>query len=337
MSKIIKSNRVNLSEASYKLSSDVFISKEEYIPKAAPNNNEGDDFSDQELEGQSASDSEYTAEGLIEKAEAAAIEIMDNAQKLADNLIADARQSARELEEEAIENTNQVYENSRKKGNEEGYNTGYNAGYTEGKTIADQLIAEAQAELEEVLAIKKDFIIKDKEFYIDKEAEMIKMVLAIAKKVIGKEIQEFDYIQSLIKEAMKHLNYATDIVIRVSEYDYDAASFAKPKILAMAERIENLEIKIDYALSHGSLMIDTNSGSIDASVKTQLDSIEEMFMNILATSEKEFKEEIAEFPSETVVDVSVAMSGAEEIAQEQYAPEDIATEETDNDNVSEIF
>ncbi len=291
MSKIIKSNRVNLSEASYKLSSDVFISKEEYIPQASSQDEVAEDFSEPaSSEENPVSDIEYTAEALIEKAEAAALEIMDNAQKLADNLIADARQSARELEEEAIENTNQVYENSRKTGKEDGYKEGYDEGYAKGKATADQLIAEAQAELDEVLAIKKQFIIKDKEFYIDKEAEMIKMVLAIAKKVIGKEIQEFDYIESLIQSAMSHLNYATDIVLRVSEYDFDAASFAKPKILAMAERIENLEIKIDYALSQGSLMIDTNTGSIDASVKTQLESVEDMFMNILATSEKEFKQ-----------------------------------------------
>ncbi len=345
MSKIIKSNRVNLSEASYKLSSDVFISKEAYIPKVVPDKEaESEDFSDEENAQNNASDSEYTAEALIEKAEAAAIEIMDNAQKLADNLIADARQSARELEEEAIENTNQVYENSRKKGSEEGYHTGYNEGYAEGKAMADELIAQAQAELEEVLAIKKEFVIKDKEFYIDKEAEMIKMVLEIAKKVIGKEIQEFDYIESLIKEAMKHLNYATDIVIRVSEYDFDAASFAKPKILAMAERIENLEIKIDYALSHGSLMIDTNTGSIDASVKTQLESIEDMFMNILATSEKEFKEEeenaelkpsviSSEAENTPPVISSEAEGEVERTKQEQY----VEPQETENHDVSEIL
>ncbi len=304
MSKIIKSNRVNLSEASYQLSSDVFINKEEYIPKAVSEEDETDTLDEekpeipedeeQEIEDEEAinKELEYSAESLIEKAEAAAIEIMDNAQRLADDLIADARQTARELEEEAIENTNAVYENSKAKGKEDGYNEGYAQGHAEGKAITDKLIAEVQEELEEVLAMKKDLMIKNKEFFIDKEAEMIKMVLTIAKKVIGKEIQEFEYIESLIGEAMKHLNYATDIVLRVSEHDFDAASFARPKILAMAERIESLEIKIDYALEPGSCMIDTNSGSIDAGVKTQLDSIEEMFMNILATSEKEFKEEI---------------------------------------------
>lgn len=282
------------------MSADVFISKEKYLQSNENQENESELLENDSFAVEKKED-DYSPESLIEKAESAAIEIMDNAQKLADDLIAEARQSARELEEEAIENTNAVYENSKKKGKEEGYNIGYAEGYEKGSEEAAELIDRANQELNEALAIKRDLMIKNKEFFIDKEAEMIEMVLAIARKVIGKEIEEINYIESLIREAMKHLNYATDIVLRVSEHDFDAASFAKPKILAMAERIESLEIKIDYALKAGSCMIDTNTGSIDASVETQLASIEEQFRNILIASEKEFQDAAEE---ESVEDVS---------------------------------
>ncbi len=297
MSKIIRSGSLNLKEGKYELSSDIFISKEQYFNdkknKKAKSisfgefSSDGSKQEDEEFDSQDAqvsddeNDESYNAQSLIEQAEKAAIEIMDNAQEVADNLIASARKSARELEEEAIQNTNAIYEDAKNKGMEEGYNIGYQ----EGKEESEVLKEKANQLIDEALAIKEELHIKNKEFLIDAESNVIELVLAISKKVIGKEIQDMDYIEYLVAEAMKHLNYATSIVLRVSEKDYDSASFAKPKILAMAERIESLEIKIDYALQEGSCVIDTSSGSIDASVQSQIDRIEEIFNNILLANE----------------------------------------------------
>ncbi len=310
MSKIIKSGSINLSEGKYELSSDIFISKERFFDVEKKHSAETvifDDFLDEkdeksgkennnELENLDLSElddveevekeEQYSPEDLIEQAENAAIEIMDNAQEAADNLISEARKSARELEEEAIQNTNAVFEDAKNKGREEGYNEGYE----EGKQEAEELKKQANILIDEALEIKENMQSKYKELLIDVEAEIIKLTLAISKKVIGKEIQDLDYIENLVSEAMKHLNYSTSLVLRVSEKDFDAASIAKPKILAMAERIESLDIKIDYALPEGSCLIDTSSGSIDASVQTQIDRIEEIFNNILLANESHLAE-----------------------------------------------
>lgn len=267
MSKLIKSDRVNISDGAYRLSSDVFIAKDEYFVEGKNNINTENYTED-------GNQNYYTPKTLIEQAETAAIEILDKAQEAADELIESAKKSARTLEEEAIGNANEVYENAKNKGKEEGYNLGY----AEGKAKAESLIQEA-------LDIKREIQIKNEEFLINKESEIIKMVLAIARKVIAKEVEDLDYLEALASAAMEHLSYAKTIVLRVAEKDYDAANLVKPKIMAMAERIEKLEIKADYALPAGSCVIDTISGSIDASVQTQLERIEDIFNNILASKE----------------------------------------------------
>ncbi len=298
MSKIIRSNRVNLSEGSYKLSSDVFINKEDYISndenESANEEHDVDSASEKEIDESSEEkekEDSYNAESLIEQAEKAALEIMDNAQVHADKLIEDARESARNLETEAMENANAAYENAKEKGRAEAYEEVYEEAFKQGKEEADLLIEKAKKELDEALEIKRQLHIKNEEFLIGKEQELIEMVLAISKKVIAKEVEDVEYIEVLIGEAMKHLNYANDIVLRVSERDFEAAKLAKPKILAMAERIENLEIKIDYSLSPASCVIDTNSGSIDASVKTQIERIEEIFRDILTAQQSAYIDE----------------------------------------------
>lgn len=299
MSKIIRSNRVNLSEGAYKLSSDVFISKERYAAKRETHDRH-ESFSRAEKQAKKAPEpeEEYGPNYLIEKAEKAALEIMDNAQAVADRLIADARSSARALENEAMQNTGAMYENAKKKGHEEGFEAGFDEGYAEGARQADELIEQANLELEEALEIKRQLHIKRKEFYIQNEAEIINLVLAISKKVIGREISDGNYIESLIEGAMSQLNYATEIVLRVSEHDFDSATLAKPKILAMAERIENLEIKVDYALPQGSCIIDTDTGSIDSSIKTQLEGIEALFNNILMAKDPEGEQGFADGDAE---------------------------------------
>lgn len=293
MSKIIRSNKVNLAEGAYKLSQDVFLNKEFYVSHSEQANGKAAPISDAENK-----EEEYGPDLLIEKAESAALEIMDNAQVYADDLIAEARASARELKDEAVKNAELIYEDRKRKGYDEGYLAGYQEGLTQGGREAEAIIEKANLEYEGAIALKRELQNKAKNLYVESESELIKLVLAITKKVIGKEIEELDYIESLIAEAMSHLNYATDIVIRVSEHDYATANRARPKILAMAERIDKLEIKIDYALPPGTCVIDTDTGSIDSSIETQLEGIEALFDEILLANESEreaFEKEDSEF------------------------------------------
>lgn len=266
MSRLIKSKRVNLSDTTLKLNSELFISKDSYFGAS----NQAGDEAENKAEGDEASE----ASSLIESAEKAALDILDQAQAAADKLIEEARMAAREIEADALQKSEILFENTRKRAYEEAHDEAYEKGREEAESL-----------IQEALDIKANLIRKNEEFMIDKEAEVIKLVLAVCEKVLSKEIQDLDYIESLVAQAMKQLNYATDIVLRVSEKDLTAVTLARPKILAMAERIENLEIKADYALSPGSLIIDTTSGSIDASVKTQLERVRDMFMNILALND----------------------------------------------------
>lgn len=262
----------------YKMSSDVFISKTDFF--GGEIKGIGSTIIDGSLLEESAEENaeylindedEAYANLIVEKAESAAIEIMDNAQNQADVMLKKARKSAKEIEADAFEKANDIFEETRQKAHEEGYN----AGYQEGVNQANKII-------EEALNIKDEMLIKNKDFLVDKEVEMLNLVLAISKKVLSKEISDASYIESLISNAMARLTYARDIVIRVSEADYDVVMFIKPKILAMAERIESLDIKVDHSLKRGSFVIDTASGSIDASINSQLEKIREILYSQLS-------------------------------------------------------
>ncbi len=273
MSKLIKSKSVILEGDVYKLSQDVFVSKEEYLSSALPVQKDKVSFSDIEDNILTSNDSNMKyADEIVEKAEQAAIDILDKAQDKADNLVLEARNSANEIEAEALKNANDVYENAKKRG----YSDGYSSGFDEGKLESDRLI-------EEALNIKEELILKNKDFMLDKEIEMLELVVAISKKILKYEMENTDYMEGLISQAMESMSYARDIIIRVSAGDFGMANLIKPRILAMAERIESLEITVDHSLEQGAVIIDTPSGSIDASVYTQLDMIREALLNELSS------------------------------------------------------
>ncbi len=273
MSKLIKSSSVLKGDV-YKLSQDLFVSKDEYFSA----NTQGQSPSARPLDSaqdNDADDKSY-ADDLLEKAEIAAIDIMDKAQDRADEFIREAKISANEIEAEALKNANDVYENAKKRAYEEGYE----AGFQQGRSDADAVIAEA-------LEIKEEINRKNRDFLVDKEAEMIDIVMAIAEKILREEMEKSEYMEALISQAMDSMSYARDIIIRVSDADFANANLIRPKILAMAERIENLDITIDHSLEEGSVVVDTPSGSIDASVSTQLEILRGVLLNELSSKEHE--------------------------------------------------
>ena len=67
----------------------------------------------------------------------------------------------------------------------------------------------------------------------------------------------------------------------MSENNYEIVNSSKDKIYIMTEGIDNIEIKKDSALEDGSIIIETISGTVDASLQTQITQIEQMFYDIL--------------------------------------------------------
>ncbi|HZX20829.1 MAG TPA: flagellar assembly protein FliH, partial [Clostridia bacterium] len=55
----------------------------------------------------------------------------------------------------------------------------------------------------------------------------------------------------------------------------------KDKIYIMTEGIDNIEVKKDPALEDSSIIIETVSGTVDASLQTQITQIEQMFYGVL--------------------------------------------------------
>ncbi|MDF2840252.1 MAG: hypothetical protein K0Q99_1024 [Clostridia bacterium] len=202
-----------------------------------------------------------------ENVEEAANNIIDDAKNMYLRIIEEANAEAQKILEEAQQECERIQSDSA----ERGYNEGHHAGFAEGVNQAEAIIQQA-AELKRLLEERSN------QMYKDAEAELMEMVLDIARKVIGDELtQNHDVILSLIKQAIAKCAFKEKLVIRVSDQDFDYVNENKDKIIMLTEGINDLEICCDKALAHGSCIVETSSGEINSGINVQFKEIRKAF------------------------------------------------------------
>ncbi|WP_041643842.1 FliH/SctL family protein [Mahella australiensis] len=190
--------------------------------------------------------------------------ILEEASRQAENIIKEAESEAEALQQ-------QIFESARRDGYDRGYNDGYNNGYKDGlqagRSQYDDMIAEAQHMVDDAQK-EKDKVMRAA------EEELVELALSIAKEVLEHEISiDRNTIVYLAKKALKRCYYSDGITIRVRDEDYGTliehlADFTSAK----GENV-NITILKDAAIDEGTCLIDTPTGTIDASIDTQMDII----------------------------------------------------------------
>lgn len=257
MSRLYKSSRIVLDDKAFVLSTKLpeVVSHIEHEDVAV---SEG--ISPSETANLIIEAAKNEAAQILEEADEDAKQKLDLAQNSADAIVSDAYDQAKGIMEQA---------------KVEGYQEGYNRGVEDSQEIAKQIVDEA-------LAIKNDWIAMRESVLRESENEMIALVIEAIEKVVENRVEtDTSLIESLIKQGINRVTKSHLVSIRVSNEDYNHALSIKPMIIASSDKIEDLEIKRDPTLTNGSCIIDTDSGSIDSSIKTQVEQIKSLFLELL--------------------------------------------------------
>ena len=241
MSRIFKSNYVKIGTPKPIKSNPTPVKKQE-APKL--------------MEVHQAQSLEEKANSIIEDAKQMYLRIIEEANFEAQKIIDTANQDKEELLEAAAQ---------------QGYNDGYNVGFTEGMNQAEETIQRAAV-------LKQQLDERTEKMYQEAEHEIMEMVLDIAEKVIGMELnQNPDVIFSLIRQSIAKCAFKDKLVIRVSDEDYEYVNSNKGRIAMLTEGINQLEIFCDKALSKGSCVVETPSGEVNAGIGVQIAEINKAF------------------------------------------------------------
>jgi len=172
----------------------------------------------------------------------------------AQKVIDEAGGEAEKIRQEAKDLFSQV-EGELKKSKENGYTEGHEEGLA---SVTDKVVA---------------FEKMKEEFYKNAEENIIRLVMMVSEKVIGKMIQEHsEAIKSIVKQALESA-LGERILVRLNPEDYNHIKESESEFRDMLDRTRRITFKEDDSISRGGCVVETEVGTIDARLETQLKAI----------------------------------------------------------------
>jgi type III secretion protein L len=107
------------------------------------------------------------------------------------------------------------------------------------------------------------------------EGEVVRTAMRVARDVLGAELQmREDAVVDVAMTALQAAKTARDINLRTAPRDADALRKHKQRLVSVLTRAKDLEIREDKRVKPGGVLIETESGVVDAQLDTQLEELE---------------------------------------------------------------
>jgi flagellar biosynthesis/type III secretory pathway protein FliH len=169
-------------------------------------------------------------------------------------MIEDAKKEAERIRREAEELLSQV-DAERAKSKEDGYREGREEG------------------LASVTSMLAAFEKMREKFYAGAEEDIVRLVMMIAEKVIGKIVADSgDAIKAIVRQALESA-LGDRITVKLNPEDHRIVTASGSEFRDVLDKTRRIQFKEDEAIEKGGCIVDTEVGTIDARLETQLMAI----------------------------------------------------------------
>lgn len=236
---------------------------------------------------QKIAEAEAAGQELIEKAKSEAFDILkkknNEAQEIkqkaedhAEEILSKAKEAAKQIENEIADKEQKILTDARRRGYQDGWEEGVKKGEDEVKRLIERIHVVLNATIE-----------KRNEVFIETEQQIIGLVLLIAKKVIKviSDNQKNVVINNVV-QALRKLKSRGEVAIRVNLADLELTSQHKRDFIEMVEGVKSIKILEDSTVDRGGCIIETDFGSLDARISSQLHEIEERILELIPIQTK---------------------------------------------------
>ncbi|MGE5397839.1 MAG: FliH/SctL family protein [Chitinophagales bacterium] len=212
------------------------------------------------------------ADSILRETESMVTEILEKARQQAMNMVSEGKEEAQELKIQATEEAEQIKRNAA----DEAYREGWQRAMEESEEERRRAVTESEALIEEAMVQRLDIIRSSEEI-------ILRLAMAIAKKIIEKEIkQNPDIIISLIRDAVDLLKDAETIKILVNPKDFELLLNEQNKIANQEKVNARINIQSDTRISAGGFIVESEIGTTDARLETRIDNVENVLMEVAA-------------------------------------------------------
>jgi len=237
-----------------------------------------------ELEIEINQQEELDQQEHLERIKEESNQILAETEKIIVELLEKARIEARDIinsaEEDADYIRNQVLEESksiREKAHTQGYADGLKKAQQDIEADRQMAIDQSKQILEEARCTKIEIL-------NSMETEMVRLVLAIAKKVITADLMiQPEAIVEIIRQAIANLDDPENLRVYVNPADIsfitDAIDWGG--LTEIGSRDIAVEAKGDLRISRGGSIIESAGGSVDARLETRMETVEKAFLDVV--------------------------------------------------------
>jgi flagellar assembly protein FliH len=116
-----------------------------------------------------------------------------------------------------------------------------------------------------------------KQFGASVENVVITLSLAAAERVVKKEVQNDDrIILNQIREGLKRISGVEHLKLRLHPDDEKIVRQSRTELLAHVDSVRDIVVEPDESVSRGGCILESESGSVDATVETQTKKMAEL-------------------------------------------------------------
>lgn len=152
---------------------------------------------------------------------------------------------------------------------EKGFRAGEKAGFEFGRKKAEVLFQGLDTLVDEISSFKDDF-------FTHCENDIVDLTFAIAKKVIGREVEaNREIVIEGIRNALKLVVASGEVLIRVNPKDLEVIHQYKEDFAKFTTGVKGLMVEGDETVQRGGSVIETNYGEVDSTINGVLAEIEE--------------------------------------------------------------
>jgi flagellar assembly protein FliH len=203
------------------------------------------------------------------------------AQEEAKQIIERANADADRIKTEAeayLAEAKQLKAEAAEKGREAGYQEGLEKGRQEGQ-------AGFEAEITPTLTALRKVEDLYHELWEVNEASMVKLSVIVAERVLLHEIKTSpEVIEAAFKAALDHLHEQHHALLRLNPEDLEHLESVRDKMRDQINGLVKITFEADPNLSRGDLIMETDAGRLDATLKRRLESVAASVEEVLIDS-----------------------------------------------------
>lgn len=199
------------------------------------------------------------AQVIRTSAEQESAEMLRKAQEEADALVADAQAERQRITDDAYK---------------AGFDEGQEKGFAEGNMEAQRLIDRLHVIMDRIMD-------KRQEILEETEQQIVELVLLMTRKVV-KIISENqrNVVMSNVLQALRKVRGRGDVTVRVNMADVKLTTEHTKEFMATVENIQGITIVEDSSIDRGGCIVETDFGAIDARISSQLAELEQRILEI---------------------------------------------------------